>query len=535
VRLRLRTWQREACEQFTERFLSGHRSALWMATPGAGKTVAALQAATFFRQADRGARVAVLVPTRHLKGQWANKAAQFGLQLQPHYRTGQPLAPGYQGIVATYQQVGSDPAAFRRFLAGAIVVLDEIHHTAHGNVWGDGIVQATQLAGFNLALSGTPFRSDDSPIPFLHYDTDGLSQPDYAYGYADAIRDRVCRPVAFFAYGGEVAWIENDRPQYGNLANDYEGFNRHLRVALHPGSGWIRPLFEDAHAMLMDVRREQPDAGGLVVAIDQDHARELAEMVYEVTCEKPTVAISDNAESSRQITRFAGNRDMWLVAVKMVSEGVDVPRLRVGVYASNVRTRMFFRQFLGRISRVTPTPAGMQVGYCYLPATPELMYLAEEVEVERQHAARQSSHLIPADSTPWLTAVPVGENPPAEQVNPSLWQIKNSVNSGVKALILNGGQLPLLPGFVPPAETRQRIQTHAETRFSLDEPTATLAESADSLRREIKRLVGIYCARTGKTFQEVYAQLNRQQGVRSQSDCSLSQLQDRARIVSGWL
>lgn len=527
----LRAWQQTAFAQFDDHVRRGGSALLWEATPGAGKTVAALHAVGHYRREVERVRVMFVAPTRHLKRQWAEKARLFGLNLLHDYRAGSRLPRDYQGVVATYQQVAANRGAFADFVQGALVVSDEVHHAGGGLVWGDGLMYATQGAAFNLALSGTPFRSDDSPIPFLRY-RDGVSQPDYVYSYGDAIRDRVCRPVAFFAYGGEIAWEEEGAAQYGNLAHDYDGYNRHLLVALDPDSGWVRPMFADAHDMLLTVRQEQPDAGGLIVAVDQDHARKLAEMVRDVTGEMPTVAISDNSEASQAITRFAQSDQAWLVAVRMVSEGVDIPRLRVGVYATNIRTRMFFRQFLGRVSRVTPEPAGMQVAYCYMPAIPDLMFLAVEIEEERRHVTREAGQLDL--DVPSLVMVALDER--TRRANPlKNWTLQSSVNRGVSAVIVNGGQLPLLPEFAQtPDVARREIQTRVEQRFS-SEPNPTLAESADSLRREIKRLVGVYCSRSGRSFQDVYGQLNRMQSVRGQDDCTVAQLSERVRLVSSWL
>jgi superfamily II DNA or RNA helicase len=540
--MQLRSWQQEAHSVYQRLFREGEQVVSWEATPGAGKTVGALSVAVDQRDHHGRRRFAVVVPTTHLKRQWAKSAQCFGIRLNTNYQPGRPLSSGYNGIALTYHQVAANEKALRNFFDGAMVIPDEIHHTADGFVWGDALTSALDRSGLVLSLSGTPFRSDESPIPFLRY-VNGHSQPDYIYSYGQAIQDRVCRPVAFFTYGGDITWEEGGAVQHGKINHDYDGFTRHLRIALEPGSGWIRPMLADAHRMLLSVRQDHPDAGGLIVAIDQAHARRLAALVEEVTGKTPVLAVSDDKEASRNILRFANGTDEWLVSVKMVSEGVDVPRLRVGVYATNVRTRMYFRQFLGRIGRVTPRPSGTQVAYCYLPAEPTLTYLAEEVEEEQRHFARPAHHTIrEEEESESIVLSPEGELAEGDVKTikapvVSDWQIHNTT-SGIEAVIVNGGQLPLLPEWVDAPETaRGEIQSRVDRRMAgrTDVGELTITESEESLRREIKRLVNLYCVRTQRPFQEVYGRLNKMQNVRVQGDCTVQQLQARVEIVSRWL
>lgn len=530
--MQLRQWQVEAFDVYRQVVRENGRVVSWEATPGAGKTLGALSVAQDQRSAHGRRRFVVVVPTRHLKRQWAAAAQRFGIYLDTDYRFGSQLGSEFQGIALTYQQVPGNAEALHDFTHGAMVVVDEIHHAADGLAWGDGLSYGLSGAGLVLSLSGTPFRSDESRIPFLRY-VNNVSEPDYSYLYSQAIEDGVCRPVAFFTYGGDVTWEEGGAVQYGNIAHDYDGFSRHLRIALEPGSGWIRPMVQDAHEMLLTVRQEQPDAGGLIVALDQDHARRVAQLVADVTGKEPILAVSDDRGSSRRITQFAKGLDEWLVSVKMVSEGVDIPRLRVGVYATNVRTRMYFRQFLGRISRVTPRPSGTQVAYCYLPAEPTLTGLAEEVEEEQRHVVRSGNILRQEpiiQEKPDETASSEEQDKKPKPV--ADWRV-HTARSEFETVIVNGRQLALLPEVAQSAPAaRQEIQVQVAQRLAEDE---TLSESRASLRREVKRLVGIYCSKSGRPFQDVYAQLNRQQQVRGQGQCTAVQLAERVKIVSEWL
>ena len=63
----------------------------------------------------------------------------------------------------------------------------------------------------------------------------------------------------------------------------------------------------------------------------------------------------------------------------MVSEGVDIPRLRVGVYATAAKTPLIFRQIVGRFVRTIPG-RGLDMSWLYLPADPVLRAHAADVE-----------------------------------------------------------------------------------------------------------------------------------------------------------
>ena len=80
----------------------------------------------------------------------------------------------------------------------------------------------------------------------------------------------------------------------------------------------------------MKARAVIPDAAGLLLCDDRAHARATAALLRTIAGEKPVVVVSDEPGAHARIDRFArGGADAarWLVAVNMVSEGVDVPRL----------------------------------------------------------------------------------------------------------------------------------------------------------------------------------------------------------------
>jgi superfamily II DNA or RNA helicase len=202
----LRAWQRRAVARYLR---SGARDFTAVATPGAGKTTFALRVAAQLL-ADRSIEaVTVVTPTEHLKSQWATAADRVGIQLDPGFRNAdRHTAADLHGVVTTYAQIGAAPRVHARRTAArrTLAVLDEIHHAGDSRTWGDGVAVAFAQAERRLLLTGTPFRSDDNPIPFVAYERDraGLmrSTADCSYGYAEALTDGVVRPVIFLAYSG---------------------------------------------------------------------------------------------------------------------------------------------------------------------------------------------------------------------------------------------------------------------------------------------------------------------------------------------
>ena len=164
--------------------------------------------------------------------------------------------------------------------------------------WGRSAQRAFERASFRLLLSGTPFRSDNTPIPWVDYDDDGISSADYAYTYTDALLDGVCRPVTFLTYDGDMEWMSDGRRRRADFSVVLPAAEaaRRLRTALDPDGDWVGHVLRDADARLADLRAgDHPDAGGLVVAIDKEHAERLAERLARVSGERPEIVTSDDA------------------------------------------------------------------------------------------------------------------------------------------------------------------------------------------------------------------------------------------------
>jgi superfamily II DNA or RNA helicase len=556
--IRLRPWQKAALERFTA---TERADFLAVATPGAGKTTFALTAAVgVLGAADGPRRLVVVAPTAHLKRQWAEAAAGFGLHLDPAWSaTDGHLPADMHGIVTTYQQVATSAEVLSRVSAGAMVVFDELHHAADDRAWGASIRQAFEPARRRLALSGTPFRSDTQAIPFLTYELD-IARPDYEYGYGEALADgRVVRPIFFPRTNGHMEWSAPDGSQHSATFDDplaTARANQRLRTALSLEGDWLPSVLRAANDRLNEIRRSHPAAGGLVIATDQDHARGIAEVLEWRLGVRAEVATSDDGGASERISRFAGSERPWLVAVRMVSEGVDIPRLRVGVYATTTTTELFFRQAVGRFVRWTPGVPG-QRAYLWIPDDVRLRARAFQIAEVRRHSLRRDTRpegpddLAAFDSATEVEAELVG--PEREQL--SLFGVISAVATDTE---VHGSTLS--PTSDPPPGPGDDADPDDEA--DTDDPDLTVDLSplpalgpsgrADHplrapdgrvlTRREHKRrlretnaeLARALVHQTGWGHAKVNAELNRLAGIARITEATVEQLERRIRQGEHW-
>lgn len=506
----LRLWQDAAYGQVLARTSP---DCLVVATPGAGKTTFALRVAHARLAASTISRLIVVCPTNHLRRQWAVAAGRVGLQLDPFVTGDQTEGPDYHGLVVTYQQLCGNAMAYRRACAArpTLVIFDEIHHAGDGKDWGDALRLAFEGATQRLSLSGTPFRSDAAPIPFVRYQA-GVSVSDIVYGYSDALREGVCRPVWFPSYGGTVSWLTaNGNPVTASFAEPLPEAQRRERLKaaiLHPD--WMLTVLLRAQEQLSECRRTHQEAGGLVIAQTQDHARELAGQLRHLTGDPVPVAVSDDPGASQTIQTFAAGRAPWLVAVNMVSEGVDIPRLRVGVFGTNILTEMYFRQVVGRLVRRQAHLRGAQPAYLYIPSDPVLLTFARRISEERDHVLHQSQPVaVPKAGT--------GGGTVDSQFRPMVAVARAEDVIAAPDLFTAAAPDPSPPVTSAPGP----VQTPLFAR-------------KDTLRQQHKRLVGQLASRTRRSHREINVDLIRVSGSRIES-ATVEQLETRVRILESWL
>jgi superfamily II DNA or RNA helicase len=560
----LRAWQQAALDAYRER---APRDFLAVATPGAGKTTFALTVAADLLGRRVVDRVIVVAPTEHLKTQWAEAAARAGLPIDPAYAAGKgKTSDDFVGIAMTYAGVAVNPLAMRirteRFKT--LVILDEVHHAGDALSWGEGVREAFEPATRRLALTGTPFRSDVNPIPFVTYapGQDGIprSSADFTYGYAHALADNVVRPVLFMAYSGEMTWRTRAGDEVAARLGEPLTKDMHaqaLRTALDPQGSWMPAVLQAADKRLSEVRRHVPDAGGLVIASDQDSARAYAKLLRTMTGESPTVVLSDEKGASKKIGEFAGSEKRWMVAVRMVSEGVDVPRLCVGVWATTTSTPLFFAQAVGRFVRARKRGETASV---FLPSVPHLLGFASEMEVERDHVLGRKvtdEDDIFAAEKDLLAQAQQGEAASAELEME--WEALGSTASFDRVLYDGGefghsGEVHVgseeemdflgIPGLLEPDQVRDLLHSRQSERAKQQRSSAprepdtveqvSTHEQLALLRRELNGLVAAWHHRTGQAHGITHAALRRECGGPAAAVATSEQLHARIDRIREW-
>jgi len=555
----LRAWQRRALSRY---LATKPTDFLAVATPGAGKTTFGLRVASELL-ADRSIeQITVVVPTEHLKHQWANAAALAGIALDSRFSnaTGQ-TSRDYQGVVLTYAQVAAHPFRHRTRTENrrTLVILDEIHHGGDAKSWGDAIREAFTPAVRRLALTGTPFRSDDSPIPFVTYEAGGdgfaRSKPDHSYGYADALADGVVRPVVFLAYSGEARWRTSAGEEFTARLGEpltAEQTGRAWRTALDPGGDWIPAVLHAADTRLSQLRSGGlSDAGGLVIASDQTTARAYAELLTVITGTAPALVLSDDPGSSARIAAFGAGDERWMVAVRMVSEGVDVPRLAVGVYATSASTPLYFAQAIGRFVRSRRSGETASV---FLPSVPVLLDLASQLEAQRDHvlgkphrepegfddqllAAAKKQHDEPGEEEKAFTSL--GADAELDQVIYDGSSFGTAAFSGSDEEADYLGLPGLLDGEQMRALLRKRQDTQLDCRSAAQEPAPVarrvgVSGQLAALRRELNSLVAMRNHRTGQPHGVIHGDLRHQCGGPPTAMATAEQLAERIATLRAW-
>jgi superfamily II DNA or RNA helicase len=526
-RLPLRTWQHEAFESW---IAQRPEDALFVATPGAGKTRFAARL-THALLTDRAvSRVIVVVPREHLKAQFARAMAGAWIQLDHKFRNGdRTLAHDLHGAVVTYQQVAAAPRTFAALTrVPTLVVFDEIHHAGEQATWGQALRDAFGEARYRICLSGTPFRSDGARIPFVQYHA-GECVAHTSYDYAQALNDGVCRALVFPMQGGEAEWISRDGEQM--RAGFEEGVDKRymserLRTALTQPA-WLGDVLERAHLKLLETRAQgHPDAGGLIAAMNQEHARFVADLLEKRVGVRTEPVVSDLDDASRRIVAFGKSRDPWIVAVHMISEGVDIPRLRIGVFASNVVSELYFRQFCGRFVRTGSDPQREREAFVYLADDPRLRIMASSItdDVRRSLRAKRKHDEVAAA----LAAAQRTEHVPDE-----------GAYASISATAREGKILDFGPLFNPTAyyatpEPKHETPLLAHEPQQPEYPEQTHAERRELLRRELQSLVALASTTFSVNHKLVHATLNERFGGKV-ATASITDLEARRRLIHRWL
>jgi len=546
---RLRDWQTAALAAYQA---TDPRDFLTVATPGAGKTTYALRLASDLLDRRVVERVVVVAPTEHLKTQWAEAAVAVGIALDPDFSGARGVTSSdYVGIAVTYAGVAASSRVHRRRVEDrrTLVILDEVHHAGDSLSWGESVREAFEPATRRLALTGTPFRSDVNPIPFVSYvpgpDGIGRSAADHVYGYGDALRDHVVRPVLFLAYSGRMRWRTRAGDEVSAVLGEDQAKDvtaQAWRTALDPQGEWIPQVLRAANRRLTEVRQHVPDAGGLVIASDQTKARAYARQLEQITGRKPTVVLSDDPKAGSRISAFAASNDRWMVAVRMVSEGVDVPRLMVGVYATSTSTPLFFAQAVGRFVRARRRGETASI---FLPSVPALLRLAGELEQERDHILGRPGGGDWTEEDVLIAQALAQRDTPDLLVDDQLSFEALESEATFDRILFDGAEFGTAPGAAEEAEflgipglldadqVSDLLRSRGKGSSSAVAPPVVGVDVA-ALRRELNDCVKAYARQSVSSQAQVHAELRRVSGGPEVARASAVELRTRIERVRAW-
>lgn len=528
-------WQAAAQANYFARLPKDY---LLVAVPGAGKTFWAMHTARELLKAGRIERILIVAPTKHVKGQWARTAHRVGLNIEPDYRNSDGAWPlDAEGVSMTYSQMFEQSALHRRnvSLRPTLVILDEVHHLQENAGWGRAAAEAFDMAAYRIHLSGTPWNKEGY-IPWVTYDSEGKAQADDNYSYMDSLTDGVNCDVFFPKSGARCEWEwdgEIFSRTFEDKVNERDRARRLSTALAVPESNFIATTFQQADSELSQIRAlpRQDRAGGLVIAKDITHAEAIADLIADLNKPRPPVISSENTNSARLLKNFssASCTDRWLVSVRMVSEGVDIPRLRVLLYATNVTTRLFFRQAVGRVTRGPEPPAVV-----YLPADPILLQYAREIRDERLEALRITEKNTdsdePRDSKPFQ---PLRGEAFADGVIHADGPVTQTELDFARHEIEAQGGRPTVELVTITAKIlRQHAPGPESATQQPPDPDAPIqSERKEALKQAMKKLISGYCYRTGQEHAKVNAELNEAVGVTRVRDCTEEQLRRRYELA----
>lgn len=403
----LRKWQTSAIRVVREIFQNGGDKCLLAACPGSGKTrlAAEVMRDAFFSDCDV---YVVVVPSRALKRQWRIALARVGIKAKDQipnnhlneraHANDEMYDPENPVQIYTYSQIANNPSLFRILCERHKVfsVFDEIHHADDEEKFGDSLMQGFEGAVFKLSLTGTPFNTKGGRLAFCETtrETDDEGRDlnrtvcDYIYSYGDALSagrnddPNVVRPIQFVRWNGRAEWdsLNLETGKITRKAVDGSKRGDPLSPLVEMPGDYAAKMIDAAIVKLQALREHHARAGMLITAMTREHCQEIVRYLNTRGIRDVTAIMFDTPGASDEIERWTKSDERILVAIKMISEGVDITRLRVGVYLSNVLTQMFFSQFIGRFVRWDDSLDVAQHACVFVPEHVTLIKYALDIE-----------------------------------------------------------------------------------------------------------------------------------------------------------
>lgn len=428
----LREWQKFAKSECLKYYALGKKVWVQEAVTGAGKTTFAVETALDYYGSGEIDLIIVLTPSlATLKG-WLDSFSQsLNATSGPNYPSDTQIwvstYAGYKSIIAELNECN-------RRIEGYLLIADEYHHAEREACWGQAVTTLGHGAKNVLMLSGTPWKTKGT-IALVdeevnregnpYYGPDGKIVPDNSYKYSKDLSqgnaDRATVPVHFTFVPSKTEDQKNNKiytlppdddeewnpKEWRNHANANcdEPLGKHVAIDKNDyklkNSEVGRTLISEGFTWLNYSRNQIKQSTGvddlsimLVVCRNISEAKTVAAYIrnkYNVSTE---VIVSEDSASTDRLERIriacrqcSYDRPDVIVSVGMISEGVDIPAIKVIVYMSAIITILYLMQLLGRSMRrilvngkyADPTP-NRTLAYFVAPAHPYIMWFASQVE-----------------------------------------------------------------------------------------------------------------------------------------------------------
>lgn len=420
AKLQLRDWQEAALQKALKWFVEtkADRHFLINAAPGAGKTKAACAIAASLFEMNEIQRVVVIAPRVGVVNQWADDF-KFVTGRKMSRITGADDDDDLEiDACATWNAIQPLSDMFHTTCSkqDVLVICDEHHHAAVEAAWGNSANSAFANAKYVLILTGTPIRSDGKNSIWLNKKGGMIDHPvdgSFTLTYGEAVDLSYCRPATFHRHEGrftvdlqageKIEVSSKERPKLDPSLRKIDGLQRALDfyvLACAPqyeadkvtpkADGYQGTMVEWASSKLDDIRCRMPEAGGLVIAPSIEMAEYFQDLIAHIEGERPEIVHNDMKNAEKRIEKFRHTTRRWIVSVAMVSEGVDIPRLRVLIYLPKAQTELAFRQALGRVVRSAGDDDDTRA-YVVMPSFEIFEHYARRVEEEMSEEARKET------------------------------------------------------------------------------------------------------------------------------------------------
>lgn len=425
IMLELRPWQTTAIKKCLKWFLEKRKDKRFLinAAPGTGKTICAAYIAKELLKLDEIDRCIVIAPRTEIVNQWRGEFKTVTNRTMLKI-TSLDEDLGLD-LACTWNSIQNNLDLFKKICNKnrTLLICDEHHHAAINAAWGDNANSAFLDSKYVIVLTGTPIRSDGNEPVWFSYSSDGSelrhdSDGSYVLDYGEAVDLGYCRPIFFHRHEGIFHINLKDDNELirvsgsdGVVVKDIK--NKKLSDSLQKSidyytlvrapqyqsdgkspnmNSYQASMIQWSIKKLADIKLRMPDAGALVIAPNIEVAEHFSNIIEILTEEKPILVHSKKRNSENLIDAYRNSKKDWIVSVAMVSEGVDIKRLRLLVYLPNAQTELFFRQAMGRVVRRL-SPEDDSRAYVVMPTFKIFEEYARRVESEMSPAAKKQSRV----------------------------------------------------------------------------------------------------------------------------------------------